>query len=594
MAKDDADSWKKKYYASLERLESQEARLTDLDDLLRTGIARLSLAAEGHNPAIDRELKRLRKLARDRQDAAELRAGLDKLAEAVRRHEAPADATKPHTAGLDAHELLAATLRDLQVPPTLEPELSALRARLKDTSDAGLFREVPAFLAKLARLTLTAAEPIAPTPTVLVSGATAGVPAPAWLALDSLIDELHLPPADKAVLTQRRVAEAAGRVEQQWQALLHELSQLINRRLDATTPDAAGVGSPATNTVLLELLQYIPLPAELAGELETIRDRLSREIPVSEWPQILNAIAELIAEMRRRVEAEKTDLESFLLQLTNRLKEIDASLQGADSERRSSYQSGRALDRAVQEQVSGIESSMQQNLTLDQLKSAIHGRIETIRQRMDNHRLEDERHNAEMERRLRDMGARLQGFERETTELRSTLKLRREQALLDALTGVPNRLAWDERLAQEVSRWQRYHTPLALLVLDVDHFKHINDHYGHKAGDKALQLIARVLRQSLRDSDFLARYGGEEFVALISDNSVTQVAAVAEKLRHAIAAAVFHFRGQPVPITLSCGYAVFRDGDNADSVFHRADGAVYRAKAEGRNCAVNGNTLPAA
>jgi hypothetical protein len=121
MAQDDADSWKKKYFSSLERLEAQETRVSELGELLRTGITRLSLAAEGHAPAIDRELRRLRKLVRDRSDVADLRSALDRLAEAVRRHEAPAaDAAGAADTGADPRQLLAGMLRDLRVPATLE------------------------------------------------------------------------------------------------------------------------------------------------------------------------------------------------------------------------------------------------------------------------------------------------------------------------------------------------------------------------------------------------------------------------------------------------------------------------------------------
>jgi diguanylate cyclase len=581
VAQDDSDKWKKKYYAGLERLEAQDTRLADLEKLLRTSVARLTLAAEGQDPVIDRELQSLRKLVRGECPPDEVRRALDHLADTLRRHEKVHATGSPSTSAPDARELLALLLRDLRAPAALEAELTDLRDRTAGGDDA-VFRQVPAFLARLSRLAATAPASFPATRDAATD----------WEPFDALIAALHLPPDDKAALARHRATLAADRMQRQWQALLEELSSLINRRLDAGPSVASGSPqTPATNAVMLELLHYIPLPGELADQLEAIRDRLAEDIPASEWPQVLSAIAELIAEMRRRIESEKTDLESFLLQLTGRLKELDASLQGADRARQSSFENGRQLDQAVQEQVSGIESSMQHSATLNELKTAIQGRIETIRVRMDNYRQQEAERSAEMERRLQDLATQVTGFEQETTELRGALRRRHEQALLDALTGVANRLAWDERLDQEVSRWQRYGTPLALLVLDVDHFKQINDQYGHKAGDKALQLIARVLRQNLRDTDFLARYGGEEFVALVTDQSVQNVAALAKKLLKAIESADFHFRGQPVAITLSCGYAVFRKDDSADAVFQRADAAVYRAKAEGRNRCFDGNQL---
>ncbi len=517
MAKDDADSWKKKYYTGLEKLEKQDARLKELDDLLRDGFARLSLAAEGHDPEVDRELKKLRKLARGKHEIEELRLALNKVTKLVRQPETTA------------------------TPGARAPEPAAVNT--------------------------------------------------AWQAIDELISGLHLPPAEKSALARARGDKAAGRMEQQWQALLHELSLLINRHLDSpvVAPGEAGAPATATNSILLELLHCIPLPAELADRLEGIRARLQHAVQDNEWPKLLNDIADLIAEMRRRVESEKNDLERFLVQLTQRLREIDTSLQGATSDRRPSYESGKALDQSMREQMGKIETSMQKSQTLDQLKGAIHGHIDAIRTRMETHRRDEDQRQRSMEQRMAEMDTRLKQFEHEAGELRSTLQVRRDQARMDALTGVPNRLGWDEHLGQQLQRWQRYQAPLALLVLDVDFFKNINDEYGHKAGDKALQLIARQLRQSLRDTDFLARYGGEEFTVLITDASVARVHDVAEKLRQSVAATDFHFHGQRVGISLSCGYAVIRKGDSGDSLFQRADAALYRAKALGRNRACNGD-----
>jgi diguanylate cyclase len=118
----------------------------------------------------------------------------------------------------------------------------------------------------------------------------------------------------------------------------------------------------------------------------------------------------------------------------------------------------------------------------------------------------------------------------------------------------------------------------------VDHFKKINDRYGHQAGDKVLRIIAKRLTDQVRESDFVARYGGEEFVVLLPEADPASALAVAEKLRKSIDDLEFHYRDEPVPITISCGIATFRQNDDPESVFRRADAALYRAKEAGRNC----------
>ena len=120
-------------------------------------------------------------------------------------------------------------------------------------------------------------------------------------------------------------------------------------------------------------------------------------------------------------------------------------------------------------------------------------------------------------------------------------------------------------------------------MLDLDHFKRINDGYGHLAGDKVLKIIATQLRKRLRPNDFIARFGGEEFVMLMPATSMAVGMQLANTLRAAIEACPFHFKGEPVTVTVSIGLAAFKPGERSDQVLKRADQALYRAKAAGRN-----------
>lgn len=146
------------------------------------------------------------------------------------------------------------------------------------------------------------------------------------------------------------------------------------------------------------------------------------------------------------------------------------------------------------------------------------------------------------------------------------------------MTGLPNRAAWSERLEHEVGQWQQHGNTLLLAMLDLDHFKHINDNYGHLAGDKVLKIIATVLRKRLRGTDFIARFGGEEFVLLMPATALVVGIKLLESLRAAIEACPFHFKGEPVTLTASIGVSAFKSGEHSDLVLKRADQALYRAK----------------
>ncbi|PYG02876.1 response regulator receiver modulated diguanylate cyclase [Thioalkalivibrio sp. ALE21] len=175
-------------------------------------------------------------------------------------------------------------------------------------------------------------------------------------------------------------------------------------------------------------------------------------------------------------------------------------------------------------------------------------------------------------------------------KLKRRTDLLEQYAMLDGLTGIHNRRYFDEHLDRETRRSQREGEPLSLIMLDIDHFKGFNDHYGHGAGDRCLQKVAETLARTLnRPGDTLCRYGGEEFVALLPGTPTSGALEVAERLRSAVeerALAHEHSSAGPV-VTVSLGAATFdpagEPGADMESLLARADAALYRAKNAGRN-----------
>ncbi|WPO99078.1 sensor domain-containing diguanylate cyclase [Pseudomonas sp. HR96] len=155
-------------------------------------------------------------------------------------------------------------------------------------------------------------------------------------------------------------------------------------------------------------------------------------------------------------------------------------------------------------------------------------------------------------------------------------------ATLDTLTGLPNRRGFDLLAAQALREAQRDRQPLAALMLDIDHFKRLNDNYGHLAGDRVLAGFAQVLRGCLRSSDIICRWGGEEFIVLLRTDSA-HAQQVAEKVRQRTEAQSFEFDGQTLRATTSVGMTSAQDGDTLQQLIARADQALYRAKQSGRN-----------
>ncbi len=157
-------------------------------------------------------------------------------------------------------------------------------------------------------------------------------------------------------------------------------------------------------------------------------------------------------------------------------------------------------------------------------------------------------------------------------------------ASYDMLTGAYNRRAFEEARERELARSQRHGTALAVLLLDLDHFKQINDHYGHAFGDRVLRQAAQTIKTVLRIEDTLGRIGGEEFCVLLPQTDREEVAKIAERIRSAVAAQITDYNGQQARVTVSIGVAM-ADAQTRDweTVFQAADQALYRAKQEGRN-----------
>ena len=274
----------------------------------------------------------------------------------------------------------------------------------------------------------------------------------------------------------------------------------------------------------------------------------------------------------------------FLAQLNARLEAIDEYMNRDLLRWHESEDSGRRLGEAVGEVVDDLSVSMHaEQPAVSNLHTQMLGALGRIRAYVSSHLAEQTERASRAERQTADMQEQLRALETETFELRRQVEETRVQAMHDPLTGLPNRRALEARATEELARFRRFGKPLAMLVFDIDDFKQINDLFGHKAGDRALALIGKILTQCLRETDFIARYGGEEFVALLPGADSEAAAKMADLMRRQVEGAGMHSHHKPVAITLSGGVAMASDGEDFTQLFERADKAMYQAKQQGKN-----------
>ncbi|MES9863444.1 MAG: GGDEF domain-containing protein [Candidatus Thiodiazotropha sp. LLP2] len=377
------------------------------------------------------------------------------------------------------------------------------------------------------------------------------------------------------------------------------LTQLLGQGSDAATAtekkggglfgrllgraDPSDQSGPQPNDILLNLLEQASWPGHWGDTISSLKLRLIKNAEADAWVGVLDDLLSLSARSFGEIQSEIQEAEDFLEELTQRLQDLGLHLQTAHEGRDKMVQHGRDLSANVHGQVGDLGSHVADATDLHQLKEAVSQRISSIQNSIDTYLQEEQEWHQQAEQGEHALRERLAHFEKESSDLRSRMVEAHHMAMLDTVTGLPNRLAYEERVEQELARWKRFNSPLSMLVWDVDDFKLINDRYGHQAGDKALRIIAQSLQARLRETDFIARFGGEEFVCLLCGAEGEEAQSVAEEMRHSVESNGFHSQGKPVRVTISCGLTSFHDGDSLEKVFSRADKALYKAKRNGKN-----------
>ena len=651
--RDEAARWKEKYLKSVELQDKLERRWNARLDLLRRGLVRSTLAAEGTDRTVDQCMKEMREAVRTNEMDAALAALLPRLEKAVLDSEQRRETRVEQVSA--ALNTLVTQLQALPLPREVSKPLKAYAKQLENRVTHA--REIPLLLGELSHLqgqalapqlndaqppkpgllqrlfgaqdaekalgeatvvpipvetqaprpaapntvvpTHVAEPPAVPTPQpepVIVEAEPQ--PLPPVATADDDAQALAEPPPSVPLEAQEHASSGAlesvvAMVEAEndqardfvEQSPLDEQTELaevdaVYALPDAPEPTYSSVAEHIEST-LLGLLSGLSLPEHHRPQAEAMCRRLEKGL---NWYELLPILDDLAVLMLAITDSGQHEFEAYLKQLNERLESFQNNLQAASEGHAEGRSAADDLHSQLREHVDGLQNSVQDAVDLNSLKHLLENRLEGLLGTMDQHQQQRIAREQEVSAHLQGLAERIASMEQQAQGYREHLEEQRQKALIDPLTDLPNRAAWGERLQYEVDQWQKNGNPLLIAMLDLDHFKRINDGYGHLAGDKVLKIIATQLRKHLRPIDFIARFGGEEFVLLMPDTPLSAGLHLIEKLRAAIQACPFHFKGEPVTITTSIGVSAFRPGDRSDHVLKRADEALYRAKRRGRNC----------
>ncbi len=324
-----------------------------------------------------------------------------------------------------------------------------------------------------------------------------------------------------------------------------------------------------------------------ASKLDAVDAQLD-ELTGERLQDVLSALADLVAQRISRIERAKQEVEVLLTHMVGKLDEIGRFVAEQNRSQTQSQASSETLNIQLAGEMKAMGESVEAANDLTQIRVQVRSRLDTIDRHLQEFREREAALAREMQNRSEQMRSRITELESEASRLQNQLKDEQRLSNVDALTGVPNRLAYEKRVDDEMKRWKRFKQPTCLAVWDVDRFKAINDTYGHRAGDRVLTTLAKHLSSRVRSTDFLARYGGEEFVMLLPGTTLADAMRLIDELRELVGKIGFHFRGTPVSVTISVGVTAFVADDSVGAAFDRADKALYGAKQSGRNRCVSG------
>lgn len=554
---------------SLLLLDKSNEQLKDVQEMLRKAIVRLSIAARRDDEQLDEVLEKLKSSVKEDIDLQQLDMHLDRLLVCINH----AESNGKLSSGMGFYAYLKDSIEEFDLSLLEDSYKSRIQSLVgSKPSDKDMSVQL---LALIREIVINKGDS---------DGSDEGRSSDDFTRVKSFADDII-----ESLKLDTVVKEDIG-----VSVILDELAGDIIKHVDKISSGvsvaqgkAASVDEKSAENIkhiLIELLNNLVLPENIQKERDAVTRKLDCPIEGAEqWKVVVKDLSALINMSIKVLQQEKDELHVFIKKTTSQLEEIEEYVRRSRQERIDTASESSMLKDSVDANVEKIQTTVGDEGDLNQLKNVVQVHLTEIRKSVEEHQAaEVERENISKQGYAHIIGE-LARTQKETMMLKEQLEESRKKMLRDPLTGLPNRMAYEERIILEINRNKRNSENICIAMWDIDHFKKVNDTYGHEAGDRVLKLLSKIISTRVRNVDMFARIGGEEFVLLMPDTKLENALGLNEELRNSLADSGFHYDGSPCSITASVGIASIEEYDNPESVMRKADEALYKSKREGRN-----------
>ncbi len=394
-----------------------------------------------------------------------------------------------------------------------------------------------------------------------------------------------------------------------------EVKEEVKQFIQSLNPDKNNTSSPIkqfehalqlfrkalSNNVVMqsqaEVTQQQMLHAQITRELQELispyyagntEDKTLAELQKKlnsglEHSELLECCLAMIRFVIKDVIKEASTANKLIHNIHKSLGKINVGIKSTIEKSKSRMQKRSAQNTAMRKQITAIEATLADSQKVEDLKRETQTHLSKMQASLKSSEADERAEQEKMIALLESMQKRLTELEDKAQGYKQKLLDQRINAMTDTLTKLPNRMAYEEKIASAFELSKSNKSKLCMAILDIDHFKRINDKYGHSVGDKTLQIIATQIKKNLSTTDFVARWGGEEFIVLMPDSDTDECFSRLDAMREKISQLPFMFKGNRVSVTVSIGLTDIAEHANIESAFEQSDELLYLAKEKGRN-----------